>query len=489
MLSYSYKSKLYSIEREIKFDMGSILKNLSFTLSSNLISIIITSVVTLIVPRYLGVNDYGFFQLYMLYCNYIGFLHFGWADGVFLRYGGAEYGRLNKHRFSAQFYLYTSLTLFLGISICIFSTFLTSESSKAIIFILTGVAVILLLPRTFIQYILQCTNRIKEYSILIISEKIVFIVLVLFFLLIGNKSFIAIIISDLCGKLVSLLYSLYQCKSILFSKPENLFVAFNETYKNISVGIKLMFSNIASMLIIGFIRLSIENRWNVATFGKVSLALSISNLLLIFIRAVALVMFPILRRTDSSKLSNIYNNLRTGLMIPLLGMLILYYPLKEILSAWLPAYADKLYYMALLFPICIFESKMSMLIETYMKAMRLEKKLLFVNVMTLFLSIVLTIYNVYIFQNLDLTVLSIIILLIFRCTIAEWYLSRSIKINVKYDSMFEISLSVIFIVTSWYIGDFKGVLIYLCAYVIYLYIKKEDILFLGKLIVKHMKRS
>ncbi|OUP58043.1 hypothetical protein B5F14_08275 [Faecalitalea cylindroides] len=469
--------------------MKSILKNLSFTLSSNLISIIITSVVTLIVPKYLGVNDYGFFQLYMLYCNYIGFLHFGWADGIFLRYGGAEYDCLNKHQFSAQFFLYTSFTLFIGISICMFSTFLTSESSKAIIFVLTGIAVILLLPRTFIQYILQCTNRIKEYSVLIISEKIVFIVLVLFFLLMGNKSFITIIISDLCGKLISLLYSLYQCRSILFSKPENIFVAFNETYKNISVGIKLMFSNIASMLIIGFIRLSIENQWDVATFGKVSLALSISNLLLIFIRAVALVMFPLLRRTDFSKLSEIYNNLRTGIMIPLLGMLIFYYPLKEMLSIWLPAYADKLHYMALLFPICIFESKMSMLVETYLKTLRLEKKLLIVNLITLILSISMTMYNVYVIHNLDLTVLSIVILLMFRCTIAELYLSKNININVKQDLIIEIFLSFLFIITSWYLGDFRGVLIYLIAYMLYLYIKRFDIVYFIKMMREYTRRK
>ena len=38
---------------------------------------------------------------------------------------------------------------------------------------------------------------------------------------------------------------------------------------------------------------------------------------------------------------------------------IFYYPIKLILSTWLPQYADSLRYMALLFPICIYESKMS----------------------------------------------------------------------------------------------------------------------------------
>ena len=151
-----------------------------------------------------------------------------------------------------------------------------------------------------------------------------------------------------------------------------------------------MISNLISLFIIGVVRFFIERTWDTTTFGKVSLTISISNLLMVFIRAVALVMFPMLRRTNSDKLSGIYNTMRTCLMIPLLGMLVCYYPAKVILSAWLPQYADSLIYMALLFPMCVFESKMSMLIETYMKTLRKEKWLLMVNVTTVSLSVVIT---------------------------------------------------------------------------------------------------
>lgn len=67
--------------------------------------------------------------------------------------------------------------------------------------------------------------------------------------------------------------------------------------ENISVGIKLMFANIASMLIIGIVRFGIERAWDVATLGKVSLTLSILNMI-IFINAVGIIMFPTLRRTN-----------------------------------------------------------------------------------------------------------------------------------------------------------------------------------------------
>ena len=42
----------------------------------------------LIIPKYLSVTDYGFWQLYILYCTYTGLSHFGFSDGVLVRWAG-----------------------------------------------------------------------------------------------------------------------------------------------------------------------------------------------------------------------------------------------------------------------------------------------------------------------------------------------------------------------------------------------------------------
>ena len=80
----------------MKKKLFSIIKNFSYSLTSNLISFIISALVVLIIPRIIGVEDYGFWQLYLFYSSYIGFLHFGWNDGIYLRYGGEEYEELDK---------------------------------------------------------------------------------------------------------------------------------------------------------------------------------------------------------------------------------------------------------------------------------------------------------------------------------------------------------------------------------------------------------
>lgn len=74
-------------------------KNFSYTFSSNILTMIVSALVILIVPKLIGVQEYGYWQLYMFYSFYVGFLHFGWNDGIYLRYGGQDYKDLNKRYF------------------------------------------------------------------------------------------------------------------------------------------------------------------------------------------------------------------------------------------------------------------------------------------------------------------------------------------------------------------------------------------------------
>lgn len=76
--------------------MNKIIKNFSYTLTSNIIAFLISALVTFIVPKVLGVENYSYFQLYLFYVSYTGFLHFGWADGIYLRYGGKYYEELDR---------------------------------------------------------------------------------------------------------------------------------------------------------------------------------------------------------------------------------------------------------------------------------------------------------------------------------------------------------------------------------------------------------
>lgn len=452
------------------------IKNISYSMISNLIAFAIAVVGILILPKFLGVENYGYFQLYNFYVSYVGFLHFGWADGVYLRYGGEYYENLNRPRFSGQFW---GLFVF-EIIICsiVFSNaiLLSSSSSKAWVIGFTGIAAILILPRTLLQFILQCTNRIRDYAITIVVERAVYLIMILSFILAGVDSFIVMIVADIIGKVCALLLAIWYCHDIIRVRPEYIKYIVREAKLNIFVGIKLMISNICGLLFIGVVRYAIEYNWGVAIFGKVSLSLSVSNFLMVLINAVSLVMFPLLRRTDPNQYSRIYDIIRSGIMVTLLGLMITYYPIKTILSLWLPQYADSLVYMAILFPLCVFESKNSLLITTYLKTLRKEAWLLLVNSITMGLSLFLTWLTVFVMDNLDLTVLLILMLVAFRCVFAEIMVSRVLEIKVLFDIILEIIMVTSFVVCSWFVCGARGLIIYSLFFVAYALIKRQKVI-------------
>jgi len=436
---------------------------------------IISALVTLIIPKLIGVEEYGYWQLYIFYSSYVGFLHFGWNDGIYLRYGGKEYKELDKKLFSSQYFMLFLLQLSILLIIFSYSSIFVVDHNRVFILKMTAICMLVSNLRVMLLYILQGTNRIKEYAQITIIDRIFYISLIIILLVIGIREYKLMILADIIGKTISLLFAMYCCKDIVFRKISTFYFSFKEAFENINVGIKLMFANIASMLIIGTVRFGIERSWDVATFGKVSLTLSISNFLMLFINAIGIVMFPILRRTDEKKLPDIYSTMRDFLMIALLGVLIVYYPFKEILSAWLPKYADSLAYMAILFPMCIYEGKMSLLINTYLKTLRKEKMMLKVNLVTLTFSILITIITTAIFKNLDVAILSIVFLLAFRCILAEIYLSKILGISVTVDIVLELIMVAIFVVSGWYINSWATVVIYMIAYILYILLKRKDI--------------
>lgn len=456
--------------------MRKFLKNVSYLMCANIISFLISALITFIVPKFLSVESYSYFQLYLFYLNYIGFCCIGWIDGIVLRYGGKYYNDLDKGVFGGQFRLYSLLEICIGISIIIGVLIIQpSDQYAANVYIMLGIAIILAQVNAFFRYILQAVNDINKYALNIILEKIVYVIFVSVFLLLKQKEFIYLIYADLLGKAIALLHMCITNREIIFAKAAKLSTVFSEAKINVSTGIKLLAANGSSLLIIGIVRYAIQLNWSVETFGRVSLSLSVSNMFMLFVQAIGVSLFPMLRRIKGDLLNKLYVVIRHTLMFPMLGLLIFYYPAYLILSYWLPDYAESLHYMALMFPICIFESKMQLLIEPYLKSLRREKDLLLKNLSAVGLSLLISVITIGIFNSLNLAVLSIVIVLAYRCVVTELVVERSINIKIRKDIVGELVLVFLFIIFNWSIGGVKGSILYAVAYVGYIILNRNVI--------------
>jgi len=449
-----------------------ILKNLSYSVIANGANMVISMVLVMFVPKLLGVTEYSYWQLYVFYASYVGFFHLGWADGIYLKFGGKKYEDLDKGYFHVQFWMLTILEIFIAIAIAVFSMFFVAEKSRQLIFLAVGLCCVFQIPRTFLQYVLQTTNKIVNYARNFLLEKMVYAALVVVVLALGVRSFPALIAADLIARAFTLVLLVRECRDIIFTRCGQWRQGFKESIDNISIGIKLMFANIASQLLLGIIRWGIERNWSIETFGKVSLSITASNLLMVFISAVSIVLYPMLRTISPEKYGEMYKSMRDILMVFVAGLLVIYYPAKVILSWWLPQYAESLKYMALLFPMCVFESKMTMLVSTYLKALRKEKAIMFINVGVVLLTVIFAVICIYGLDNLTLTITSLPILMGVRSCIGEIVIAKEINIKVLKEIIAEFGLMAVFITVSWFIDSWLSMGIYLLVYLIYLLWKR-----------------
>lgn len=149
------------------------------------------------VPKLLLVEDYGKWQLFLFYFSYLGFLHFGWEDGIYLRYAGKSYDELSPRVFSGQFLGIIILQLIMISLAFLFAQFFITDPIKETIFLCAVSLAIFVNFNNGCNFIMQITNRIKDYARMILSERILLVVFVFSFLFMGFNQFEYMYISKL----------------------------------------------------------------------------------------------------------------------------------------------------------------------------------------------------------------------------------------------------------------------------------------------------
>ena len=75
--------------------MGNLRKNIVYAFGSQSIQLLRSIIVSLLVPKMMGIQEFGFWQLFIFYTQYGGFIHLGLIDGILQRNGGRLYEKLH----------------------------------------------------------------------------------------------------------------------------------------------------------------------------------------------------------------------------------------------------------------------------------------------------------------------------------------------------------------------------------------------------------
>ena len=451
-----------------------LIRNLTVSVGAQVISLMVSFVLNLIVPKFIDEYHYSLWHVFLLYIGYVGILHFGLLDGLVLRYSQYDYDELDKPRVRSQFKV---LSVFLLISSAIttfcVSFFATGDLRTALLFVVVGIFSKNLFSYT--SFFLQITNRIDKYALTVISQRLAYMIFVIALLIFRVEHFVWFCVAELFGDFFGVLVGMHYNKGLYFGKSIKFFELLQEAKTNISSGFLLMVANLTSVLLVGSAKMIVQWRWDELMFGKVSFAFSVSNLFLSFVTAVSVVLFPSLKRMNQDELPVLYKNIRNMISPVFFFAMALYFPGCWILKYWLPTYQPSLVYLGILLPIIIYSSKVSLLTNNYLKAYRKEKTMLIVNIVTVAVSILLFAFCAYVLNDLVLLLVCIVLMIMFRSIISEIVVMKIINIRFFSDFIVESFMTIAFMICARAFSLNIGLIIYLACLVLYAIIYRNNL--------------
>ena len=169
------------------------LKNISYTLGANILTFLMGVIPGFIIPKFLGVEEFGYLKIFTFYITYVGITHFGFLDGIYIKYGAYEYEDIPKEKFRGYFrYLVLLQIIEALIAVWILQLF-DLGAERRFILLLVLFNMIIMNITTLFAFIHQFTKRFKVFSINLILNKLIYVVgtlIFIYFNILGYKEFV-----------------------------------------------------------------------------------------------------------------------------------------------------------------------------------------------------------------------------------------------------------------------------------------------------------
>ena len=427
---------------------------------------------SLLVPKVLGVETYGYWQLFVFYASYSGFFMLGLNDGIYLIEGGNTRGEIDKRAVNSQFRFGMALQLVVAAAIAVVAVFRAPEQQRSFVLFAFALYTVLYNLSGFLGYIFQAMNETRLFSYSTMIERLVFLVAIVAMFLMRVPDFEPYVLAFLLSKACSLGYCMLHSRDFLAAGSLGALESARLSLSSVKVGFALMVSNVASMLILGVARALVDGAWGIEAFGRVSFWLSMVNFFITFVSQASMVLFPALRQGTDGERRAFYRCIRDAMEIAFPAVYLLYFPIAWSLSLWLPQYADSVRFLAILLPVCVFDTKMDLCCTTYFKVLREERTLLKVNLCALAGSAALSVVGVYVVGSLDAVLLGTVACIVARSLWSEFHLNKRLGVLSGSISLQEVILTIAFVVLALAAPAWAALAGYVALYVAYLLVNR-----------------
>lgn len=410
-----------------------ILKNIINISISNIIKLLSGVLVGFLLPKIIGITDYGYYKTFTLYSTYVGLFAIGITDGIYLKYGGLDYSSIDKRefRFYSRFYFF--IEILFTLLLVIFSVFLLNGEYRFIILCLSFYLLFNNITGYF-QIISQITSRFKEFSSRNIIQSF----------LIAISIFVLLLLNKYCNYIVTYkiymiiyiniiaflsLWYIYTYRDIVFGKEIRISNKKSLIISIIKIGIPLLISNLCSSLILSIDRQFVSILFDTETYAIYAFAYNMLGLITTAFVAISTVIYPTMKKTNKETLGKNYSFFVSVILIISFLCLICYFPLNWFVNWFLPKYSNSLPIFRVIMPGLAVSSVITIVMHNYYKTEGKEIMFFVKSIIILAISCVANFVAYFLFKStISISIASIFVMYIWYVLMEEYFI-RSYKVK------------------------------------------------------------
>ncbi len=455
-------------------------KGFTYVFFSNLLAFLISVITGFILPKLLSIDTYSTIKLFQLYITYVGILHLGFSDGMYLKYGGKDIKKMDNGEIKTEFKTFKCFQLFVTILFLIISLIL-----KNIILVYCCLSILPINVGNYLRNLYQATGRFDSYAKFTNLNTLFgfFVNLFLLFIIKTDNAHFYILGYILFYFIYWFFLELEMYR--LFDK-KRAFFNFNYIIKNVKSGFFLMIGNFCNVIFTGIDRIFVQKLLGGIEFAYYSFAVSIENLLNTFITPLTAVMYNYFCHN-----SNTEDVKRVKNIVLLLGGLLIssVFIIKILVFHFLDKYTSSLNVLYILFVAQYFSFVIKCVHLNLFKAKKLQNVYFGIMVVIIILSVILNLVFFNINNSIVFIAYATLIVNFIWFLVGELYF-KNYWLNYKEYFYVLIILISFIILNAFIINNYVAFIIYIVIYLIFTFIlNKETLTYLAKELNKMVKKK
>lgn len=341
--------------------------------AANTILILTGILQTFVFPKFLSIEDFGYWRLFILYVGYTGILHFGFVDGIFIRW-------LNKGNVNADNEISKSITLLFFQQLIItitLATFLViigldTKYTQILLFVLFySIAGNI---TSLIFAFLQVRRHFRELSLLTILQQLGTIVCIVIIFSFNYIDYLSMILGQLIACMLVLILSLFFIKKYLVDSLLDFSTMRIYWCKGTKTGFFVLLGNFVSLMYFSADRFLVSIIFSVQEFAYYSFAASVLSMVYLGISTVSKVVLPYISILGDELKQKVFN-WTLDFIIILWGIgLGLYFFVEAFVIYYLPYYIPSLIILKVLLCFSVFGGVINLLHNNYFKVHAMIKE-------------------------------------------------------------------------------------------------------------------